>query len=616
MYEYFKSRGLSFDTVKKYNLKEEDGFVRIPYYDANGEYLYCKCRGKANKSFWYWPRPKELCLYNLQNLSAYKDYVVITEGEIDCLSLLQNNINAVGCPGAKLFKKEWADLLSGVGDIYIAFDNDLPGIEAAIKIAEECFINRDTYNILVPREAGTKDINDLLLMAGYKREDYLRLIKQATKHNAKINQVHIKKPKAKEKPKLKVSRFLSGEKLGEVFYSKVGKSSGFAVYDLKSGVIDTLDSFEDEDNIYLPDLESELILNRVVRIPECALEHGDTYDLLSDLHSYINKYVDIENENDRDIVATYVLLSWVYQRFSSIPYLRILGDYGCGKSRLLKVLNVCYKSIYTSGNASEAPIFRLVHKYGGTLIIDEAELSRNNDRCEGIKEILRFGKDRDGVVARCDGQNFEVKTYRVFGPKILGSRRTYADDALESRIINIKMKETKASHIPLNLDIEEFEKDANDIRSKLLDWSLKNYFKVDINIYKDFIDSSVSMRINEMNSPLICLRHKDSYFVEGLLAKSKNKFQSLMEDKSESLEANIVNSISDLYDKKTGNPLLKDIVDNLAEMGSKNYSARFIGSIIRDNLGLATSHTRDGNIVVVDMEKLTELKKEYNLKDL
>jgi energy-coupling factor transporter ATP-binding protein EcfA2 len=58
-----------------------------------------------------------------------------------------------------------------------------------------------------------------------------------------------------------------------------------------------------------------------------------------------------------------------------VGYLRIIGDYGSGKSRLLKVLNICYKSIYTSGNASEAPIFRLMHKYGGTLIIDEDEPS-------------------------------------------------------------------------------------------------------------------------------------------------------------------------------------------------------------------------------------------------
>lgn len=256
-----------------------------------------------------------------------------------------------------------------------------------------------------------------------------------------------------------------------------------------------------------------------------------------------------------------------------------------------------------------------IHKYGGTLIIDEAELSRRNDRCEGIKEILRFGKDSDGVVARCDGVNFEVKTYKVFGPKILGSRRSYNDGALESRMINIRMRETKYDQIPLNLDIDEFEVDSERIRSKLLLWSFRNYFRIDTNIYKEYIDSTVSKRINEMNSPLICVRCWDKDFIEGLLAKAKEKYQSLMEDKSLSLEAEILKEILRLSAGNSKNPLIKDISENLSESRSKKLSSRFIASIIRDNLGLITNHSREGTIVVVNKSKLDKLIREYNLKN-
>lgn len=62
-------------------------------------------------------------------------------------------------------------------------------------------------------------------------------------------------------------------------------------------------------------------------------------------------------------------------------------------------------------------------------------------------------------------------------------------------------------------------------------------------------------------------------------------------------------------------PLLKDISENLNDSGLKKLSSRFIGSIVRDSLGLATSHSREGTIVVVVKEKLDELVKEYNLKD-
>ena len=288
---------------------------------------------------------------------------------------------------------------------------------------------------------------------------------------------------------------------------------------------------------------------------------------------------------------------------------------GCGKSRLLKVLNICYKSIYTSGNSTEAPIFRLIHKYGGTLIIDEAEFSRRTDGNEGVKEILRFGKDRDGVVPRCDGVNFEVKTYRVFGPKILGSRKSYNDDALESRIINIKMKETEAEHIPLNLDKDKFKEDSDKLRRKLLKWSFDNYFKIDTNIYEKYIDNDVSKRINEMNSSLICVRAWDKGFIRALLDKSREKHLGLMEDKSLSFEANIVKEIEGLYSKNGKDPLLKDVVENLNEEGKRNYSSRFIGNIIRDTLGLKTRHTRDGSVIEINKTRLEELLKLYNLQD-
>ncbi len=64
-----------------------------------------------------------------------------------------------------------------------------------------------------------------------------------------------------------------------------------------------------------------------------------------------------------------------------------------------------------------------------------------------------------------------------FGPKISGSRSVSNDDALESRIINIRMAETKSDDIPLRLN-EQFDKDSEELRCKLLKWRLDNYDNV------------------------------------------------------------------------------------------------------------------------------------------
>jgi len=388
MNDYFKLRGLGKDTIEKYHLKESQKYVQIPYYDSSGKFIFYKCRSKYSKKFWYYPAGASLALYNFWSLRKYADYVVITEGEIDCLTLLQFGINAVGSPGAGLFKASWKKFFSKTDKLYIAFDNDPAGIEGARKLSEEIF-ERDTYNILIPRDRGTKDINDMLVKLKYKKDDFIKLMGEAIKYSP-VKSCGRKDNGKKESraEEIKVTRFEEKGIIGELYYDKEKGNGGFYIYRCTTGKIEKADRFEGSGKIYIPDIGSTLISEGIVRIPSGISDYGDTRNLLGDMHIYLNKYVDIEDETDREIVLTYVLLTWVYRRFSSIPYLRIIGDYGSGKSRLLKVLNICYKSIYTSGNASEAPIFRLMHKYGGTLIIDEAELSRANDRTEGIKEIL------------------------------------------------------------------------------------------------------------------------------------------------------------------------------------------------------------------------------------
>jgi hypothetical protein len=163
----------------------------------------------------------------------------------------------------------------------------------------------------------------------------------------------------------------------------------------------------------------------------------------------------------------------------------------------------------------------------------------------------------------------------VFGPKVLGARRSYGDDALESRIINIRMQETKAEHIPLVLNHSQFEKEADTLRLLLM-WRLKNFFKIDIAAYTKYIDLDISKRLNEINAPLICIREADKLFVSGLLSKAKGRYKELTQDKSLSFEANMLKAVEKLFEKNRKDPLLKDIAEDISEETGKKYSSRFI----------------------------------------
>ena len=115
--------------------------------------------------------------------------------------------------------------------------------------------------------------------------------------------------------------------------------------------------------------------------------HGDKAELLAEIESYLNCYVDLSPTLAR-IAAHYVLFSWVHDAFNELPYLRLQGDYGTGKTRgLLAVGLICYKPFFASGASTVSPIFHILDAFGGTLVLDEADF-RFSDATSELVKIL------------------------------------------------------------------------------------------------------------------------------------------------------------------------------------------------------------------------------------
>lgn len=425
-----------------------------------------------------------------------------------------------------------------------------------------------------------------------------------------------KRKRGEEKIWIPTSGRVIGKKVFEIVIGEDVGDAGFVMNDCRSGgKLWAYEVIKNGRNIYYPMTNKKFIWDNIVKIPRRFERLIGTNRVVRELKKFITKYVYIPDEVDLQIVVTYVLLTWAFERFSSIPYLRAVGDFGSGKSRLLKVLNVCYKSIYTSGLASSAPIFRLIDMFGGTLIIDEAEFFKNTERVEDIKEILRFGKDSDGVVTRCDPKTNDPIPFKVFGPKVLASKYPYNDAALESRIIDIKMEPAKFGKVPIGLDRQKFFAHSEYIRSLLLGWRLRNYFNININSYKNYLRESLSSRLNEIHAPLICIRQHDKGFIKKLMDKAEEKYSEMKKDKAESLEAIIVKEIllSKYRDGKnlTGLGILSIRVGTYRNI---NVSSRLLGKIMRNTLKLETKHMRDGATVVYNEKRIKELIKQYFLE--
>jgi hypothetical protein len=173
--------------------------------------------------------------------------------------------------------------------------------------------------------------------------------------------------------------------------------------------------------------ENNLIKNNVVLLPSEPRMYGSEAELISDIQSFIRRYVDFSPIFEK-VATHYVILSWLYDAFNEVPYLRLRGDYGSGKTRaLLTIGSLCYKGFFASGASTVSPLFHTLNAFRGTLLFDEADFRFRDERAEIVK-ILNNGNVRGLPVLRTmmnTQREFNPQAFHVFGPKIVATRGSY-----------------------------------------------------------------------------------------------------------------------------------------------------------------------------------------------
>lgn len=407
-----------------------------------------------------------------------------------------------------------------------------------------------------------------------------------------------------------LSSVLADGRMVELVYDAIEGSTRFAVWNGEDWKFETAVVMKSHERLVPYSGSNSLIKNNIVLFPSEPVEFGSTEALVAELRSYIHRYVDVSESFER-LAAYYTLLTWVGDRFNELPYLRLRGDYGTGKTRFLITLgSICYKPIFASGASSVSPLFHMLDRFGGTLIIDEADFRFSDEKAD-LTKILNNGNVRGFPVLRSESKNgreFNPRAFQVFGPKIIAMRSHFEDPALESRFITETSGErAMRKDIPINLPPEQRE-EARELRNKLLMYRFRNFNLVSPTPAP--LDPSVEPRINQIYSPLSAVID-DEEAREELRASARRNSARLKAERGASIDAHVLTVIRCLMERSgKGAVATKDISDLFARRYGKDYERqvtnRWLGHVIRRKLNLMTQKSH--GIFVIPLSERPKLE--------
>jgi len=403
-----------------------------------------------------------------------------------------------------------------------------------------------------------------------------------------------------------VSRRLPGGGILELIYQPDTHRTAFAVFcGGQVSIVSSMDTDTGERLVPVP-ATNNLIKHGALLLPEKPEAFGSTGELIAAIQSYLFRYVDLSERFQR-IASYYVLLTWVYDAFNELPYLRLRGDFGSGKTRALIVIgSLCYKTFFASGASTVSPIFHTLDTFRGTLIFDEADFRFSDEKSELVK-IFNNGNAKGFPVLRTAmtiKKEFDPRAFNVFGPKIVAMRRSFEDQALESRFLTEEMgQRSLRDDIPINLPNVQKE-EARSLRNRLLMYRFQSLEQIRVD--ESLVDPALSPRLNQILVPLLSIID-DEQLQEEVRDSVKSFDQDLYAERSASAEAGILEILREfLLEPDRANIPVSEVTAAFVSRFGQEYERpvtnRFIGGILRKRLRFLT-YKSHGVYVVPATEK-------------
>jgi len=631
-------------------------------------------------------------------------YVVVVEGQADAITLHLWDIPAVALAGANANDRLLRQL-ERFGRVYVALDKDEGGRNGSDALGEA--IGPKTRIVTWPAGEAIKDANDWLLRGG-NREDCLSLLGAAPiyaiwKCQAAAAAPAIEREERQREALEMVARLpeyvwegnkkaiadalqIGLRELGGMVKAlqKSGKGSGANKIEMTkaNGFIDD-HLFE---LIYEPDHESGPRTAFAIRKPDGALtvapfletesyrihpftpfesiiqtgtirlasglgNYASEMDLQQRVQAFIHKYVDVPADIEK-LASYYVMLTWLFDKFYVLPYLRARGDSDSGKSRFTEVVGeLCLRALFVTGSTTPSPVFRTMEKWGGcTVTMDEADLPHSETSSDWV-QMLNTGYKQGFGILRTNMSNGEatVEVFSAFGPKILNMRGRFADDATESRCLTWETSSGRGvrADIPRFMqDREGYKAEAREIRNALLAFRLRRWRDVQAN-YNAEAMAEMPGRLVEITVPLLSISEEEDFrasimdFVEAMNRKAitmrsvtlpakvlhgllmayymPDETAQAAPDSLQLQVAHITRQTNRIINLENIEASLQEAEDDRFGNNNKQMSAGLVGKILNNDLNLETEKAQVGTrpmILKWDATRVGNLIVRYGMEDL
>jgi hypothetical protein len=489
----------------------------------------------------------------------------ITEGSKKADALASRNACAISLTGVWGFKgknelggvvllADWDRIALKGRTVYLAFDSDVATkapVKHALERLNEHLRRRGAkvWIVNLPQEGDTKTgIDDYLLKRSL--EDAVNLAVEAAADGQDLER------------ELPVPGFVLAD--GTVGEMVIGGDAERAFVVAVNGSVRKAPSYQANGVTYMP--TKDPLAGQVVHFAATASPYDSQLSLFNQTRAFIHRYVELPADFE-DMATLYVLVTWVYEFAPSIPYLRVIGDWGSGKTRFLQVVgSVCFRPIFASGATTPSPIFRILDKFQGTLVLDEADFKDSSAWVEMVK-ILNNGYRPGFPVLRAEKEDgkWYPHGYQVFGPKLIATRSQFRDEALESRCLTTEMMPLTRQEIPRVLP-PSFEEEVNHLRSQLLTFRLANLLKLKGRTFgNELLEPDLQPRLQEILIPLKVMLNGDASMVHSLATFIHRLQERLFVRRRESAAGRVLAAIIELHQE--GEELsAKSIAERVSEL--------------------------------------------------